>query len=96
MVRDYMLMLSTHPTPLITLLILVLILVLPDYNDVEDNALANYGAYSDVDLERQPLLRAMIGESANHLLKSRRRRLGIADECCRQSCTFKELSSYCI
>lgn len=91
-------MLSTHPNPPHNSLMLALILVLPDYNDVEDNGsnLANYGAYSDVDLERQPLLRAMIGESANHLLKTRRRRLGIADECCLKQCSYRELYNYCI
>ncbi|KAH8415699.1 hypothetical protein KR222_009927 [Zaprionus bogoriensis] len=70
-------------------------MVLPDYNDNDDGALGNYGAYSEQELDRQPLLRAMLGESANHLLKTRRRRLGIADECCSKSCSLKELAYYC-
>lgn len=69
---------------------------MPDYDDVEDNGsnLANYDAYSR--LESRPLLRAMIGESANHLVNTRRRRFGITDECCSQSCSLKELYEYCI
>ncbi|XP_055846323.1 probable insulin-like peptide 3 [Episyrphus balteatus] len=33
---------------------------------------------------------------ANALAKSRRRRFGIADECCKKACTMAELRSYCL
>lgn len=70
--------------------------VLPDYDDVEDNGSNsdNYGAYSE--LERKPLLYAMLGESANHLMKTRRRRFGITDECCTNNCSYKKLAEYCV
>ncbi|KAM8709633.1 hypothetical protein ACLKA7_016445 [Drosophila subpalustris] len=71
-----------------------------DYNSIDtiednDNRLGNYGAYSDLDFESQPLLRALLGESAHHLLTTRRRRLGISDECCLKSCSWREIRMYC-
>jgi len=70
------------------------------YNSIDsiqdnNNALGYYGAYSDDDFEQQPLLRALLGESAYQLLSNRRRRLGIVEQCCRNSCTLEELSLYC-
>ncbi|XP_034482230.1 probable insulin-like peptide 3 [Drosophila innubila] len=71
-----------------------------EYNGIDtiesnDNALGYYGAYSDLDFNSQPLLRALLGESAHQLLSTRRRRLGISDECCLKSCSWNELSMYC-
>ncbi|KAH8408695.1 hypothetical protein KR215_011015, partial [Drosophila sulfurigaster] len=73
--------------------------ILPDYNsDSENNAnaLDNFGAYSSIDYQRQPLLYAMLGESARHqLLSTRRRRFNIVEECCDKPCTTQELKMYC-
>ncbi|EDW18093.2 probable insulin-like peptide 3 [Drosophila mojavensis] len=59
-----------------------------------DLDLDNYGVYPHMNLDSQPLMRALISESA-HQLQIRRRRYGIHDECCMKSCTFNELLSYC-
>ncbi|XP_034106182.1 bombyxin A-2 homolog [Drosophila sulfurigaster albostrigata] len=74
--------------------------ILPDYNAIDSennaNALDNFGAYSSIDYQRQPLLYAMLGESARHqLLSTRRRRFNIVEECCDKPCTTQELKMYC-
>ncbi|XP_023169862.1 probable insulin-like peptide 3 [Drosophila hydei] len=59
-----------------------------------DSELDNYGVYPQLSLESQPLMRALLTESA-HQLQIRRRRYGIYDECCKKSCNFNELFTYC-
>ncbi|XP_062134400.1 probable insulin-like peptide 5 [Drosophila sulfurigaster albostrigata] len=50
-----------------------------------------------IDLEKQPLLYAILGESArNQLLFTRRRRFSIVDECCVDSCPTSQLREYCL
>ncbi|KAH8302456.1 hypothetical protein KR044_006901 [Drosophila immigrans] len=68
---------------------------LPDYNSLDtennDNALDNF------DFAKQPLLYAMLGESARQqLLSTRRRRFDIVEECCDKPCSTDELKEYCL
>ncbi|EDW69406.1 probable insulin-like peptide 3 isoform X1 [Drosophila virilis] len=72
----------------------------PAFNSI-DNANSDasvdldLGSYAELDLHSQPLLRALLGESGHHLVKTRRRRYGVHDECCRKSCSLEELNYYC-
>ncbi|XP_017492345.1 PREDICTED: LIRP-like [Rhagoletis zephyria] len=42
-----------------------------------------------------PYLAKIHGGQVDTLAKTRRRREGVYDECCRKSCTYNELYSYC-
>ncbi|XP_017461074.1 PREDICTED: LIRP-like [Rhagoletis zephyria] len=42
-----------------------------------------------------PLLAGIHGGQVDTLAKTRRRREGVFDECCRKPCTYNELYSYC-
>ncbi|KAH8317012.1 hypothetical protein KR074_008873, partial [Drosophila pseudoananassae] len=57
--------------------------------------LTHLNAIEDEGLEESSLLWRMLGESSNQLMKTRRRRLGIFDECCRKPCSRNELLRYC-
>ncbi|KAH8270368.1 hypothetical protein KR018_008835 [Drosophila ironensis] len=57
--------------------------------------LSQLNAIEDEGPEERSLMIRMLGESANQLMKTRRRRLGISDECCRKPCARSELLRYC-
>ncbi|XP_030372144.1 probable insulin-like peptide 3 [Scaptodrosophila lebanonensis] len=61
---------------------------------VEDNEIDDNSGVLSI-LGDQLLLERMLGESAAQLMKTRRRRFGVSDECCLKACTFQELKSYC-
>ena len=42
-----------------------------------------------------PLLNKLFEENFNIMAKTRRRRHGISEECCRKPCTVSELKAYC-
>ncbi|BFF98827.1 probable insulin-like peptide 3 [Drosophila madeirensis] len=61
-----------------------------DYNDIE----AGFGL-ARLDFDERSLLHRMFGESAAQLMKTRRRRFGVSDECCLKPCSLPELLNYC-
>ncbi|XP_022213782.2 probable insulin-like peptide 3 [Drosophila obscura] len=61
-----------------------------DYNDIE----GRFGL-ARMDFDERSLLHRMFGESAAQLMKTRRRRVGVSDECCLKSCSLGELLNYC-
>ncbi|XP_017491456.1 PREDICTED: probable insulin-like peptide 1 [Rhagoletis zephyria] len=57
-------------------------------NDVEDGLPSHYAS--------SPFLAKIHGGQVDTLAKTRRRREGVYDECCRKPCTYNELYSYCM
>ncbi|XP_017040461.1 probable insulin-like peptide 3 [Drosophila ficusphila] len=49
----------------------------------------------DLGFDDRSLLERMLTESSVQLLKTRRLREGVFDECCLKSCTMDELLTYC-
>ncbi|KAH8371211.1 hypothetical protein KR093_006640 [Drosophila rubida] len=72
--------------------------ILPDTeNNANLNTLNALGAFTNIDYDRQPLLYAMLGESAApHMMSTRRRRYTIVEECCNKPCSQTELAQYCL
>ncbi|XP_053955435.1 probable insulin-like peptide 1 [Anastrepha ludens] len=56
-------------------------------NELEDELPFRFAA--------SPFLANFHGGQVDTLAKTRRRREGVYDECCRKSCTYSELFSYC-
>ncbi|XP_017136948.1 probable insulin-like peptide 3 [Drosophila miranda] len=61
-----------------------------DYNDIE----GGFGL-ARMEFDDRSLLHRMLGESAAQLMKTRRRRVGVSDECCLKPCSLGELLNYC-
>lgn len=58
---------------------------------VEDG-LVGFGPFAE-----PSLLQRMLGESSRGLVKSRRmRRMGIIEECCKNTCSYEEMKNYCL
>ncbi|XP_053955923.1 probable insulin-like peptide 3 [Anastrepha ludens] len=56
-------------------------------NELEDELPFRFSSF--------PFLGKFHGDEVDTLAKTRRRREGIYDECCRKGCTYSELYSYC-
>lgn len=66
-----------------------------DLSDYTDNEIGD--SLTAYPYDNSLFLDKLFGEDVGHMMtKTRRRRHGVYDECCRKPCNYTELASYCL